>query len=78
MKKTIHVHQTEIRKQDPIGHPAIIVRTYKGSTHCNRVHVTGPAVLVHAEEPDSCGARVTLQTTSKVIGFGPDGTTVFE
>lgn len=78
VKKTIHVHQQEIRQQDPIGHPAIIVRTYKGSKHFNQVHISGPAILVHSEEPDKCGARVTLETTSKVVGFGPEGTVIFE
>jgi hypothetical protein len=64
MKKIIHVHQQLIRK----GEPAIIVRTYKGSEHYSRVEILGPATMVHANEPDRCGARVWIETNSEVIG----------
>lgn len=64
MKKIIHVHQQRIRK----GEPAIIVRTYKGSKHYSQVEILGPSVMVHASEPDSCGARVWIETTAEVVG----------
>lgn len=67
MKSVIHVHQQEIRKNDPIDHPAIIVRTYKGSTHHNRVFISGPCWITHTSLPDACGARVVITTDSEVI-----------
>jgi hypothetical protein len=63
-KKIIHVHQQRIRK----GEPAIIVRTYKGSLHYSRVEILGPSTMVHASEPDSCGARCWIETYADVVG----------
>jgi hypothetical protein len=63
VKKTIHVHQQNIRK----GLDSIIVRTYKGSTHHRVVDIDGPSRIVHSDTPDSCGARVWIETTSPVI-----------
>lgn len=65
MKKIIHVHQQKIKK----GEPAIIVRTYKGSKHYSKVEIDGPATIIHSEKPDSCGARVWIETESEVIGY---------
>ena len=64
MKSTIHVHQQLMRK----GEPAIIVRTYKGSSHYSRVEILGPSTVVHAPQPDRCGARVWIETQAKVVG----------
>ena len=60
MKAVIHVHQGEARKHDPENHPAIIVRTYKGSTHHRSIKINGPVTLTHAPEPDKCGATITM------------------
>lgn len=68
MRKIIHVHQNEIRKGDPIAHPAIIVRTYKGSQHFNDVEICGISRIHHSADPDSCGARVWIETNDTVIG----------
>ena len=64
MKHVIHVHQQRIRK----GLPAIIDRTYKGSTHHERLEIICPcgcgevaAVMIHSDTPDSCGARVWIE-----------------
>lgn len=65
MRKTIHVHQQKIKKNEP----AIIVRTYKGSTHYREVQILGPATMIHSDEPDSCGARVVLLTDAEVVGI---------
>jgi len=64
MKTIIHVHQQKIKKNEP----AIIKRTYLGSTHhtylevlckgCNEV----AAKIVQSKTPDRCGARVVIQT----------------
>lgn len=64
MRKIIHVHQQLIRK----GEPAIIVRTYKGSEHYSKVEILGPSIMVHSPEPDSCGARVWIETEAEVVG----------
>lgn len=63
MKHVIHVHQQKIKKNEP----AIIDRTYKGSTHHRRVTVQGPCTIVHSETPDRCGARVWIETEAEVI-----------
>jgi hypothetical protein len=65
MKKIIHIHQQKIKK----GEPAIIVRTYKGSKHYSRVEIDGPSTIIHAPQPDSCGARAWIETHAEVIGY---------
>ncbi len=64
VKKIVHVHQQLLRK----GEPAIIVRTYKGSKHYSRVDIQGPSTIVHSPTPDSCGARVWIETHAEVVG----------
>ena len=65
MKHVIHIHQQRIRKQEP----AIIDRTYKGSTHSRRLEILCPccqevaAVVVQSDTPDRCGARVWIEAT---------------
>lgn len=61
MRAIVHVHQQRIKK----NLPSLIVRTYKGSQHFSRVEINGPSVLVHAAEPDRCGARVWIEADSK-------------
>lgn len=56
MKATIHVHQAKMRKAEP----AIIVRTYKGSTHHRKVVIKGPSYVYQSPTPDKCGARVWI------------------
>lgn len=70
MKATIHVHQWKMRK----GEPAIIVRTYKGSTHHRSVRIDGPATVVQSSTPDRCGARVWIEADTKdlVLDALPD------
>ena len=63
-KKIIHVHQQLIKK----GEPAVIVRTYAGSSHYNEVEILGPSKMIHSDTPDRCGARVWIETTSAVVG----------
>lgn len=64
MRHVIHVHQQLIKK----GEPAIIDRTYKGSTHHARLEIVCPcgcdqvaATMIHSPQPDSCGARVWIE-----------------
>ena len=62
MKPLIHVHQQKVKK----GEPAIIDRTYKGSTHLTRVKIDGPCEIIHSQTPDHCGARVWIETQGPV------------
>jgi hypothetical protein len=63
MRKIIHVHQQEIKKNNP----ALIVRTYKGSKHFTKVEINGPSELIQSPVADHCGARVWISTNSEVI-----------
>lgn len=63
MKAIIHVHQAKMRK----GEPAIIIRTYKGSTHHREVSCDGPMRIVQSDVPDRCGARVVIETDTKYL-----------
>lgn len=63
-KAIIHVHQQKIRK----GEPAVIVRRRGRSQHFTRVEILGPSTMVHSQIPDSCGARVWIETKADVVG----------
>lgn len=65
MKSVIHIHQQKLKKNEP----AVIVRTYKGSKHYKKVYINGPSTVVHSVEPDKCGARCWIETTSQVVGI---------
>lgn len=65
MKHTIHVHQQNIRQNKP----AIIDRTYKGSTHSTSLEIVCEcgkvaATVTQSEIPDSCGARVVIKASA--------------
>lgn len=64
-KAVIHVHQAKIRK----GEPAVIVRRRGKSKHFTRVEILGPSTMVHSVIPDSCGARVWIETHADVVGL---------
>lgn len=68
MKHVIHVHQQKIKK----GEPAIIDRTWKGSTHLTRLRINGPCEVVHSQSPDHCGARVWIETKSDTEHLSTD------
>lgn len=68
MKAVLHVHQQEIKK----GNPALICRTYKGSTHHRSIVINGPAQLIQSEVPDSCGARVWISCDFNDLIFPED------
>lgn len=68
MKHIIHVHQQKIRKNEP----AIIDRTYKGSTHHSQLAIVcecgkKAATVIHSPQPDSCGARVWIEATNTEV-----------
>jgi hypothetical protein len=68
MKTIIHVNRQKIAQNVKYGRhdPAIIVRTYKGSQNAHDVEILGPARIVHAKKPLSCGARVWIETQATV------------
>lgn len=70
MKTIIHVHQNKIRhniKNPDKKEPPIIVRTTKNVQYGNEVVVDGPCKIVYSpDKPLSCGARVWIETESKV------------
>jgi hypothetical protein len=66
MKHVVHVHQQNIRR----GQAAIIDRTYRGSTHHERLEIICgcgceqvAAVVVQSRQPDRCGARVWIEAS---------------
>jgi hypothetical protein len=61
-KAVVHVHQQKIRN----GEPSIIVRRRGKSRHFTRVEIDGPVSVIHAEYPDSCGARVTIESWGEI------------
>ena len=63
MKHIIHIHQQNLRKDEP----AIIDRTYKGSVRSRDLDIMcmdcgkRAAVVVQSSEPDRCGARAWIE-----------------
>jgi hypothetical protein len=75
MKKRIHVNQHRIRsnKWDDVNDPVITVKTYKGNTYGHEIEIDGPSKLIYSPcKPLSCGARVWIETESKVIVDGKE------
>lgn len=64
-KAVIHVHQQRIKQ----GLPSVIVRRRGKSRHFTRVEIDGPSVMIHSTIPDSCGARVWIETHAPVVGI---------
>ncbi len=66
MKTRIHIHQQSIRRnlKDGGNRPVVIVRNYKGSTHCHQAYILGPSRVVQGHL--SCGARAWIETESEV------------
>ncbi len=65
VKKQIHVHQQRIRK----GLPALIVRIggQSRSEYFHDVSVEGPCVVTQPGKQLSCGAKVWIETESRVV-----------
>ena len=70
MKKKIHINQHIIRsnKKNVTNDPVITVKTSKSNTYASEVEILGKSKLVYSpNKPLSCGARVWIETESKVI-----------
>jgi hypothetical protein len=78
MNKKIHINQHVIRanKKNGTNDPVITVKTSKSNTYAKEVEILGSSTLVYRpDKPLSCGAKVWIETTSKVI---LDETTVID
>lgn len=72
MKTIIHVNQHVVRANKKKGedNPPITVKTYKSNTYCKSVEIEGPAIVKYDPKGLSCGARVWIETQSKVTTKG--------
>ena len=69
MKTIIHVNQHKIKSnlKYKLKEPVLTVKTYKTNIYASKVLIEGPSQIVYSpNKPLSCGARVWLETKSKV------------
>jgi len=69
VKTIIHVNQHAIKRNVRTGsrEPVLTVKTYKSNTYAHEVVIDGPSRIVYSpDKPLSCGARVWIETESKV------------
>jgi len=69
MLTRIHVNQHKIKSnaRNNSDDPVITVKTYKSNDYAREVSILGPSKVVYGEKPLSCGARVWIETESKVV-----------
>ena len=70
MKRRVHVNQHRIRRNSKTGErsPVLTVKTYKSNDYCHEVQIEGPCKVVYRpDKPLPCGAKVWIETDSKVI-----------
>ena len=70
MKKIIHINQHIIKRNAKTGErkPVITCKTYKDNDYGHEVNIDGPCKIVYSpDKPLSCGAKVWIETESKVI-----------
>ena len=69
MKKRIHVNQHKIKSNNKYGQnePVITVKTSKENIYGSTVTIDGASTVVYSPyKPLSCGAKVWIETDSKV------------
>ena len=69
MKKRIHVNQHKIKSNKKYGlnEPVLTVKTYKDNFYGSTVAIEGASTVVYSpDKPLSCGAKVWIETDSKV------------
>lgn len=72
--KKIHVNQTNIKKNIKGENlPVITVKHAGGNDYAYKVKITGISEVVYPEKALSCGARVWMQTRSKVVLYDEKG-----
>ena len=70
MKTRIHVNQHKIRSniKNNLKEPVITVKTSKSNIYAHEVDIKGPSKVIYSpDKPLSCGAKVWIETESKVI-----------
>ena len=69
MKTIIHVNQHVIKanRKNNEENPVLTVKTYKSNDYAHEVVIQGDSKIVYSpDKPLSCGAKVWIETTSKV------------
>ncbi len=69
MKKRIHVNQHKIKSNNRYGlyEPVLTVKTYKDNFYGSTVVIDGASTVVYSpDKPLSCGAKVWIETDSRV------------
>lgn len=69
MKTIVHVNQHVIKSNSKTGKtdPVLTVKTYKSNDYASSVTIHGPSRVVYSpDKPLSCGAKVWIETESKV------------
>jgi hypothetical protein len=69
----VHVNQHIIKSNQTTGHrtPPLTVKNYKTNTKAREVFIAGPCRVVYRpDKPLDCGARVWIETDSKVLVDG--------
>lgn len=69
MKKRIHINQHVIRSntKNDKNDPVITVKTSRDNIYCHAVKILGESTVVYSpDKPLSCGARVWVETNSRV------------
>ena len=69
MIKRLHVSQPNIRHniKGSDKRPPLTIQTSAGPVNAWDVDIEGPSRLVWSDKPLSCGARVWIETTAKVV-----------
>lgn len=73
--KRIHINQHKIRanKKHGTNEPVMTVKVGKHNLYGHEIEIEGPSKVVYRpEKPLSCGARVWVETMSKVLVDGED------
>ena len=69
MKVRIHVNMRKINfnKRHATNNPVITVKTSHSNRYAHKVEILGPSTVIYRpEKPLSCGARIWIETDSKV------------
>ena len=69
MKVRIHVntHKINFNKRHATNNPVITVKTSHSNRYAHKVELLGPSTVIYRpEKPLSCGARLWIETDSKV------------
>lgn len=70
MKKKIHINQHNIKanKKNGTDLPVITIKTSRDNTYAHEIAIQGPSTVVYRpDKPLSCGARVWVETYSKIV-----------